>query len=252
MYDILSIFESNYLFFASWALFGGTVGLLLKKLSRCLTRQIKLAIHAESVPFRQTSQPDSLSYPSVKLLPWVEAVLPIAMLFLAWLCGALDSWQVALVNLFFIANCLLLASVDAKTGILPNALNSLLILSGLTWQVLIKGGLSITAILTQADYVWAMGLGYSVPMLMAWGYAYFTKVHPMGQGDAKMLAGLGAWLGLNGLVMATLMASVSASLWVLGGMLMGRYKRQQAVPFGPFLALGAISVFVWGIWHQHA
>jgi leader peptidase (prepilin peptidase)/N-methyltransferase len=174
------------------------------------------------------------------------------MLLMAVFCGLWQPWPLALISLFFVANCLLLAAVDARTGILPNTLNIVLIVSGLIWQLFIKEGVSISAILAQVEYVWAMGLGYVVPISMGWAYSRMAQVQPMGRGDAKMLAGLGAWLGLNGLITAVLFATLGASFWVLGLMIKGRYQRHLAIPFGPFLALGAIIYLIWSVWQSHA
>jgi leader peptidase (prepilin peptidase)/N-methyltransferase len=63
---------------------------------------------------------------------------------------------------------------------------------------------------------------------------------------------LGAWLGLSGLVAAVLVSTLGASFWVLGLMLKGCYQRHLAIPFGPFLALGAIIYFIWSVWQSHA
>jgi leader peptidase (prepilin peptidase)/N-methyltransferase len=252
MYDILSIFASNDLVFVLWTLIGGAVGWLLKKLSGYLTHQVNHALKAEALQNNPTINFESVFQPTLHVLPSMEPSLPLIMSAVTLLFAALLPGSVAFASMFFVANCLLLAAVDAKTGILPNTLNSTLIVSGLIWQVLLNSDLSPVGLLAQADYVWAMGLGYIVPISLAWAYRCVTNVHPMGQGDAKMLAGMGAWLALDGLVVAVLIASLTASVWVLGFMFIGRYKRHQAVPFGPFLALGAITVVVWGVWLNHA
>jgi prepilin signal peptidase PulO-like enzyme (type II secretory pathway) len=252
MHSILSIFESNYLFFTMWALLGGFAGLLLQTFSGYLTRFINQALQEEDVRLNRVLQPErALSLP-LRLLPRVEPVFPLIMLSMAVFCSVWQPWPEALISLFFVANCLLLAAVDARTGILPNALNIVLIVSGLVWQLFIKSGTSISAILAQVEYVWAMGLGYALPISMAWAYSRMAKVQPMGRGDAKMLAGLGAWLGLSGLVAAVLVSTLGASFWVLGLMLKGCYQRHLAIPFGPFLALGAIIYFIWSVWQSHA
>lgn len=235
-----------------WALLGGFAGLLLQTFSGYLTRHINQALEAEDVRLDRVMQPERVLSPPLRLLPRVEPVLPLIMTLMAVLCGVWQPWPEAMISLFFVANCLLLAAVDARTGILPNALNIVLIVSGLVWQLLIKGGVSMSAISAQVEYVWAMGLGYALPILMAWAYSRMAQVQPMGRGDAKMLAGLGAWLGLNGLVMAVLVATLGASFWVLGLMFKGRYQRHLAIPFGPFLALGAIIYLIWSIWQSHA
>ena len=62
----------------------------------------------------------------------------------------------------------------------------------------------------------------------------------MGGGDIKLLAMIGAFLGWEG-VLFTIMASSFAGT-VVGLMVMLRAGKgmKMAVPFGPFLALGAL------------
>jgi leader peptidase (prepilin peptidase)/N-methyltransferase len=64
-------------------------------------------------------------------------------------------------------------------------------------------------------------------------------------GDAKLLASLGAWLGLEPLL---LILSIAALLGILGGILWLRYKklpRTHAFPFGPYLAIAGIMKILW-------
>jgi leader peptidase (prepilin peptidase)/N-methyltransferase len=64
----------------------------------------------------------------------------------------------------------------------------------------------------------------------------------MGMGDVKLAGVLGLNLGyfsLGSLLLATLFAFVSASLVVLGGMLLRKLSMKSHVPFGPFMILGA-------------
>jgi len=64
-------------------------------------------------------------------------------------------------------------------------------------------------------------------------------------GDAKLLAGLGAWLGWNSLPGILLFASVAG---LIGGMIWlkwNKQNRQKAFPFGPFLAIAGIIAVLW-------
>ena len=58
----------------------------------------------------------------------------------------------------------------------------------------------------------------------------------MGGGDFKLLALIGAWLGWQALLPVLLSASLVGSLVGGGLMLCGRVRRNQPLPFGPFLA----------------
>lgn len=83
-------------------------------------------------------------------------------------------------------------------------------------------------------------------LAVAWGYQLITGKDGMGGGDVKLLAMIGAFLGWKG-VLFTIMAS-SLIGTVIGVTLMVRSGKdmKMAVPFGPFLATGAIIYIFWG------
>jgi leader peptidase (prepilin peptidase)/N-methyltransferase len=68
----------------------------------------------------------------------------------------------------------------------------------------------------------------------------------LGLGDAKLTALLGAWLGLTGLGLAVALAVFSGAALGVLGRLSGRLGPSQPFPFGPFLALGGVAVWLVG------
>jgi prepilin signal peptidase PulO-like enzyme (type II secretory pathway) len=72
-------------------------------------------------------------------------------------------------------------------------------------------------------------------------------------GDVKMIVLIGFVVGLPsilvGLFVGTIAAAMVAGLLVLTG----RRKKNDYVPHGPFLALGAVIALLWGldIWHAY-
>ncbi|MEK3880356.1 prepilin peptidase [Paenibacillus sp. FSL M7-0420] len=68
----------------------------------------------------------------------------------------------------------------------------------------------------------------------------------MGMGDAKLMALLGMVLGFPNTILAFLLACVLGT--VVGGTLLftGRIQRKQHIPFGPWLAAGALLAFAYG------
>ncbi len=68
----------------------------------------------------------------------------------------------------------------------------------------------------------------------------------LGLGDAKLTALLGAWLGLTGMGLAVALAVFSGAVVGLLGRLSGRLRPAQPFPFGPFLALGGLAVWLAG------
>lgn len=69
---------------------------------------------------------------------------------------------------------------------------------------------------------------------------YLFKGHDgLGQGDVELLACIGAWLGIMGTWFTITIGSTLGTILGLGYMLWTK-QRIKALPFGPFLALGAI------------
>ncbi|RBM02896.1 prepilin peptidase [Glutamicibacter soli] len=81
--------------------------------------------------------------------------------------------------------------------------------------------------------------------LLCGGYLLVSLVSSgaMGMGDVKLASVLGlnlAYFSLPSLFLATLLAFVMAALFVLGGTILRRLTLKSAVPFGPFMILGAL------------
>ena len=68
----------------------------------------------------------------------------------------------------------------------------------------------------------------------------------LGLGDAKLAALLGAWLGLTGLGLTTVLAVFTGAVAGLLGRITGRLARHQPFPFGPFLTAGGAAVWLLG------
>jgi len=76
------------------------------------------------------------------------------------------------------------------------------------------------------------------------------KFQGLGLGDVKLLAASGIWIGIAGvpvqLVIASLGALSAAGVLKLAG---SAITRQTALPFGPFLALGLLATLALEEWH---
>ncbi len=68
----------------------------------------------------------------------------------------------------------------------------------------------------------------------------------MGGGDMKLGAMLGAFLGWKLGLLAILLGVLSGGVVALCLLILGRKGRKEAIPFGPFLALGGAVTFLWG------
>ncbi len=72
------------------------------------------------------------------------------------------------------------------------------------------------------------------------------KREAMGAADPKLAAMIGAWLGAPHLLVALFVACLAGAIVGSSAMALQRLSRQQPIPFGPFLALGAIITALWG------
>jgi leader peptidase (prepilin peptidase) / N-methyltransferase len=107
---------------------------------------------------------------------------------------------------------------------------------------LIVLGLSATAVLSPADlltHVFASAAAYAALWLVATVFRSLRGYDGLGMGDAKLLAGAGAWLGPFYLAPVVLVAAVLG----LAAVFFNRGLRKTAsidaaIPFGPFLSVG--------------
>lgn len=72
----------------------------------------------------------------------------------------------------------------------------------------------------------------------------------MGYGDFKLVALFGAWIGWQLLPLLILMASAVGAIIGISMMLFKNHQREQAIPFGPYLAIAGWITMLWGniIW----
>ena len=68
----------------------------------------------------------------------------------------------------------------------------------------------------------------------------------MGGGDMKLGAMLGAFLGWKLGLLALLLGVLTGGIVALCLLMLGRKGRKEAIPFGPFLALGGAITRLWG------
>ena len=143
----------------------------------------------------------------------------------------------------FFSWLLALALIDLDTLTLPNSLTRSGLLAGLAFQAAsgyahthTPSGAAVQLFTGVVGAVLGIWLFDAVTLLgsIAFGQA------AMGGGDAKLAAMMGAWLGWKLLLLASFMACVLGTFVGGGAMAAGWIDRRQPMPFGPFLALGAV------------
>ena len=172
----------------------------------------------------------SLRYPFIELL---TAALFAAV---AWRVGPTP---IALLWCGFVAVLVALAGIDWDTTLLPDNLTLPLL-----WAGLIAAGAGWTIALP--DALWGAVAGYLSLWSVYWLFKLATGKEGMGFGDFKLLAALGAWLGLKMLLPVILAASLLGAVVGIAMKLNSALREGRYVPFGPFLAGAGLAVMLAG------
>lgn len=164
--------------------------------------------------------------------PLTEALMAGLFVLCVWRFG---TTPVAICAMGLCAALVLLSWVDLQSCLLPDAITLPLAWAGLL--VNLDGAL----VPLPLAVLGAVG-GYGFLWLLFHLFHLITGREGMGYGDFKLLAALGAWLGLASLPVLLLVASSTGVLGALALRITGRAQAGQALPFGPYLALGGVVV----------
>jgi leader peptidase (prepilin peptidase)/N-methyltransferase len=88
--------------------------------------------------------------------------------------------------------------------------------------------------------------GYLIFALTQWLFHLVTGKIGMGQGDYKLLAALGAFLGWQMLPIIILLASISGIIFTFTHMAIKHQFKSTPLPFGPYLAVAGWISLMWG------
>ncbi len=180
---------------------------------------------------RACGAPISLRYPAV------EAVNGALWLGLAWAHGPRLSTAV---EMLLTTALLVLVLIDLEHQLLPDAVTIPGTLAGIGAAFL--RGWPVTPL----EAVTSAAAGYLGFALLAWGWRRFRGIEALGQGDWKMAAMLGAFLGWERLLLTLVLASAAGSLVGLTTIAAGRGGWQAKLPFGSFLGGAGIAVLFLG------
>jgi leader peptidase (prepilin peptidase)/N-methyltransferase len=142
------------------------------------------------------------------------------------------------VRLAFACALIVLFVIDLQHQILPNVITLPGIVAGFAASVFLPPGWLSSLI--------GIVAGGGILFLIAEAYYRLRGIEGLGMGDVKMLAMIGAVLGWPLMVLTLIFASFAGSIIGVGLIASGRGGMQAALPFGTFLALGAIFAAVVG------
>jgi leader peptidase (prepilin peptidase)/N-methyltransferase len=174
--------------------------------------------------------PVSIRYPLVELLSALVSIpIVYSFGFNAITCYAL----------FFAWILIALTFIDLDHFLLPDSLTLLLL-----WAGLILNTFDTFTNIESAIY--GAAAGYLSLWSIYWLFKLITGKEGMGYGDFKLLAALGAWMGITALPMIILLSSISG---IVIAVLMAIFKKQsfdKPIPFGPYLTIAGFISLLWG------
>lgn len=178
---------------------------------------------------RSCAQPISIRYPAI------EAVTGAVFLIHWWVFGATPLLPV---RLLFACALIVLFMIDLEHQILPDVITLPGIVAGLALSCVLPPGplMSVLGVLLGGGLLWAI----------AEAWLRIRKVDAMGFGDVKMLAMVGAWLGVKMVIVTFILSSMIGG--VVGLVLVGSRRADMAtrVPFGTMLAFAALVASLYG------
>ena len=168
--------------------------------------------------------------------PLIELLTGALFAAIGWHFGAVPG---VLLWCAFAAVLVALAGIDWDTTLLPDSLTLPLL-----WAGLVASALGWTIPLHSA--LWGAVVGYLSLWSVYWLFKLTTGKEGMGFGDFKLLAALGAWLGLKMILPVVLAASIIGAVVGIGMKFGGQLREGRYVPFGPFLAGAGLVVMLAG------
>ena len=168
--------------------------------------------------------------------PFIEICSSLLSVYLVWHFGL--TWQMPLALVFsWLLLCLIF--IDFDHLLLPDGLTLSLLWLGLLASI--PGYFCSTP-----EAIIGAAAGYVSLWTVAQLFKLLTGREGMGHGDFKLLAALGAWTGWQMLIVIILFSSfVGAVVGIILTLFKG-HKRENPIPFGPYLAVAGWIALLWG------
>ena len=177
---------------------------------------------------RTCQAPISVQYPIV------ETANAAGYLAILWNFGL--NWTTVLYAILFSA-LLVVTGTDLTHKIIPNVVTVPGIALGLFGAATVLPVGLINALL-------GVAIGGGILWALAWASPYLFGKEGMGGGDIKLLAMIGAFLGWKPALLTIMIGSLTGSIIGVSLIALRFMKRDEYIPFGPFLVIGAlISMF---------
>jgi len=173
----------------------------------------------------------------------MAGILAIAILFMFGL--TLEG----VVYFVFISSLLVITFIDIDHKIIPDIITLPGIPIGLAASIVLPD-------MTFKSSLLGLLVGGGSLLLVAWTYSLITQKEGMGGGDIKLLGMIGTFIGWKGVIFTIFAASLTGTFVGIIVMLLKGKNLKFAIPFGPFLSIGAMSYIFFGdkvfFWYLHS
>lgn len=196
-------------------------------------------------------KPISVQYPIVELLTGLLFIVTYWKFPFVSVVGNRIDWDFpnmirAFHTALFCSLLLICSVIDLRLMIIPDVISLPMI------------ALSPAIVYLHPDLTWfssfvGVFVGGASLYAIAWLYWILRKEVGMGMGDVKLLAAIGGWLGYQAIIPTIFYGSILGAAFGIAAMAVARkLSMRTAIPFGPFLAIGAtIHLFI-GFYLQEA
>ncbi len=194
----------------------------------------------------------SCKEPISAIYPLVELITAVLVTLLFYKHGVTVQTFVYVV---LTLSLIVISFIDLEHFIIPNVITFPGIIIGLAYNMLITDWGLLFKVLPRIDLgnifyivpripvlnsLFGIVIGGGTLLLIAYLYKLIRKREGMGMGDVKLLAMLGAFLGINGVFFIILVSSLVGSVVGIAIILLQRGNMRLALPYGPFISIAAV------------
>ena len=195
---------------------------------------------------RKCGEPISWQYPLVEL---------VNALFFVWIVREFGVGGEAFIMMALCSSLIVITVIDYHHLIIPDSITLPGMLIGLTIAPFVMSPLgdplpfSLDSLLPHAgpyltgflNSLIGLLLGGGPLLAIGWIWEKLRHVEAMGGGDVKLMGMVGSFLGWKGALLTIMLGALTGSVVGVFLIVLKRHKMEKYIPFGPFLAAGAVA-----------
>jgi leader peptidase (prepilin peptidase)/N-methyltransferase len=200
---------------------------------------------------RNCGEPISWRYPLVEL---TNALLYVGIVSEFWLGGE------AFMMMALCSSLIVITVIDYDHMIIPDKITLPGMLVGLTLAPFFMSPLgdplpfNLDALIPHAgpyltgflNSLIGLILGGGLLLSIGWAWEKLRHIEAMGGGDVKLMGMVGSFLGWKGALLTIMLGALTGSVIGVFLIVLKRHKMEKLIPFGPFLAAGALASAFYG------